>query len=178
MWRCLLLMVLFAAPVFAQDSSATALAAAGCGPADIKFEAKTDRNAHPIATPDTGKAMVYLIGDTWSDNVAVHIGTPPTRIGVDGTWVSANGYKSYSFFQVDPGNHRLCTDSQVIIKSVQKQTTAAMSFTAEAGQSYYFRTITPVGAASNEEVKIVPIDPAEALVMISRTAHSTFQQKK
>jgi hypothetical protein len=72
----------------------------------------------------------------------------------------------------------LCTDSQVIIKSVQKQTTAATSFTAEAGQSYYFRTVTPVGATSNEQVAIEQMDPAQALVMISRTSHSTFTQKK
>jgi hypothetical protein len=176
--RFLLLALVFAAPVYAQDSAAAALAAAGCGSQDIKFDAKSDRKAHPIATPDPDKAVVYVIGDTFNDNAAVHVGIPPTRIGVDGAWVAANARKSYVFFQVDHGDHRLCTDSQVIINSAQTKTTAATSFTAVAGQSYFFRTITPVHATSSEEVKLVLVDPAEGTLIIAKTAHSTFEQKQ
>jgi hypothetical protein len=178
MLKFLFVALLFAAPVYAQDTAAAALAAAGCGSQDVKFEAKSNKKAHPIATPDSGKAVVYVIGDTFNDNAAVHIGIPPTRIGIDGSWVAANARKSYVFFQVDPGDHRLCTDSQVIIKSAQARTTAATSFTATAGQSYFFRTITPVNGTSSEEVKLVPVDPAEGTVILANTAHSTFTQKK
>lgn len=178
MWRFLVLAVLFAAPVYAQNSGDAMLIAAGCGSIDVKFEVKTDKNAHPMGTPDADKAMVYVIGDTLADNAALHIGSAPTRIGIDGAWVAAIGYKSYVFFQVTPGDHRLCTDNQVIVKSAEKKSTAAASFTAAAGQSYYFHTVTPIGAPSTEQIQIEPMDPAAALVLIAKISHSTFEQKK
>ena len=87
---------------------------------------------------------MYVIGDTWYDHVAVHIGTPPTRFGIDGTWVGANGYGSYFFFSVDPGDHYLCANVQAKTERAVKSSAAARSFTAEAGKSYHFRTVTPV----------------------------------
>jgi len=178
MLRIALLMMLFAYPVLAQDSAASALEAAGCGPNEVRFEVKTDKKQHPTTQPEAGKALVYVIGDTWDDHVAVHIGTPPTRFGIDGTWVGANGYRSYFFFSVEPGDHRLCTNVQAIIERVVKSSTAARSFTAEAGKSYYFKTKTPDQRVPGEGLKLVPVDPAEALVLIEATAHSTSQLKK
>ncbi|MGB7281187.1 MAG: hypothetical protein WBE13_02900 [Candidatus Acidiferrum sp.] len=178
MLRTVLLMMLFASPVLAQDSAASALEAAGCGPNEVHFEVKTDKKQHPTTQPEAGKALVYVIGDTWDDHVAVHIGTPPTRFGIDGTWVGANGYRSYFFFSVEPGDHRLCTNVQAIIERVVKSSTAARSFTAEAGKSYYFRTVTPVAGLSGGPTKLVPVDPAEAQVLIAATAFSTFHLKK
>jgi hypothetical protein len=97
---------------------------------------------------------------------------------LDGSWVGANGYKSYFFFQVDPGDHRLCTNIQSGgVKKVQ-YFTAATSFTAEAGKSYYFRTKSPERADSGEALKLVPVDPAEAQVLLAATAFSTFHLKK
>jgi hypothetical protein len=112
------------------------------------------------------------------DHVAVHIGTPLTRFGIDGTWVGANGYRSYFFFSVEPDDHRLCKNVQAPIERVVKSSTAATSFTTEAGQSYYFRTITPDAGPSGGPTEIVPIDPAEAQVLIASTAFSSFHLKK
>jgi hypothetical protein len=131
MIRVIFLLMLFAYPALAQDSAASALEAAGCGPSDVRFEVKTDKKQHPTAQPETGKALVYVIGDAWDDHVAVHIGTPPTRFGIDGTWVGANGYRSYFFFSVEPGDHYLCTNVQAITEGGVKSSTAARSFTAE-----------------------------------------------
>lgn len=181
MLRTALVALLFASPAFAQDSAANALAAAGCGPNEVHFDVKTDKKQHPTAQPDAGKALVYVIGDAWYDNVSVHIGTPPTRFGVDGTWVGANGYKSYFFFPVEPGNHRLCTNVQSKNAGPIQSTTAATSFTAEAGKTYYFRTRSSdkdKERSNIEELKLVPVDPAEAQVLIATAAFSTFHLRK
>jgi hypothetical protein len=178
MLRTALVALLFASPAFAQDTAAIALAAAGCGTNDVRFDVKTDKKQHPTAQPDAGKALVYVIGDSYLDHVAAHIGTPPTRFGVDGTWVGANGYRSYFFFSVEPGDHRLCTNIQSILQRQVKSSTAAISFTAEAGKTYYFRTKTPDGQESGAELRLVPVDPAEAQALISGAAFSTFHRKK
>ena len=92
--------------------------------------------------------------------------------------VGANGYRSYFFFPVGPGDHRLCTNVQSKTERVVKSSTAAISFTAEAGKTYYFRTKTPERQDSSEEIKLVPVDPAEAQVLIVSSAFTTFHLKK
>ena len=178
MLRIVLLTLLFASPLLAQDSAQNALEAAGCGPNEVHFDVKTDKKQHPTAQPEAGKALVYVIGDAWNDHVAIHIGTPPTRFGVDGTWAGANGYRSYFFFPVDAGDHRLCTNMQSKLQRQVQSSTTARSFTAEAGQSYYFRTVTPVAGPSGGPTKIVPVDPAEAQVLMAAAAYSTFHVNK
>ncbi|MGB2639492.1 MAG: hypothetical protein WA857_21225 [Candidatus Acidiferrum sp.] len=178
MLRTALVVLLFVSPALAQDSAPNPLAAAGCGANEIQFDVKTNKKQHPTAQPEPGKALVFVIGAAWSDYVALHIGTPPTRFGVDGTWVGANGYRSYFFFSVEPGDHRLCTQVQSKLSNLVKSSTAAASFAAEAGKTYYFRTKSPHGAASNEDIRLVPVDPAEAQVLIAASAFSTFHLKK
>lgn len=178
MLRTALIALLFASPAFAQDSTVNLVAAAGCGENRIHFDVKTDRKQHPTAQPDADKALVYVIGAAWNDYDAVHIGTPVTRFGIDGTWVGANGYRSYFFFPVEAGDHRLCTNIQSKFERVVRTFTAATSFTAEAGKTYYFKTKTPKEQNSSEQIKLVPIDPAEAQVLIASTAFSTFRPKK
>ena len=178
MLRASLIALFFVSPAFAQDSTVSLMTAAGCGANEIRFDVKTDKKKHPIAEPDAGKALVYVIGAAWSDSVGVHIGTPLTRFGIDGSWVGANGYRSYFFFPVEPGDHRLCTSFQSKIERVVKSSMAATSFTAEAGKTYYFRTKTPRGQDSYGGVELVPVDPAEAQVLIATTAFSTFRLKK
>jgi hypothetical protein len=178
MVRTALFVLLLAFPVFAQGATTAGFAAAGCGPNEVHFDVQTDKKNHPTAQPEAGKALVYVIGDSWADHVAVHIGDPPRRFGVDGTWVGANGYRSYFFFPVDPGDHRLCTNMQSKLQNVVKSSTAARSFTAEAGKSYYFRTKTPDRPVAGEEQELVAVDPAEAQVLLAGAAFSTFSLKK
>ena len=120
---------------------------------------------------------MYVFRDEWIDNVALTIGGgPTTRAGVDGTWVGANSTKSYFSFALEPGDHRLCTERQSRFKS-QLAIFAAASFSAEPGEAYYFHTITPERPFKGETVRPVPIDPAQAQLMISVFAHSTFTIK-
>jgi hypothetical protein len=165
-----------ALPAHAQETSADALSAAGCGPDNIRFEAKGDKNSHPLPQPDPGKALIYFIGDTRGDT-AKGVGLPVTRIGIDGQWVAANAMGSYVSFQVEPGDHRMCINFQTVIKSQGKYHTAT-SFTAVAGETYYFHDVDHPGAPADESVVVRQMDPAEALVLIAKAKFTTWQQKK
>ena len=135
-------MTIFTAPLLAQDQAEEARTAAGCGVNDAQFTVKRDKKQHPTAQPESGKALVYVFGDEDIDNdVSLRFGDSITRWGVDATWVGATDWKSYFFFPVDPGDHRLCARRQSSFKSINK-VSAALSFTAEAGKSYYFRLKT------------------------------------
>ena len=59
--KILFTIVLFVAPLFAQDQVAVARAAAGCGPSEVRFTVKTDKDQHPMAQPEAGKAIVYVL---------------------------------------------------------------------------------------------------------------------
>jgi len=79
---------------------------------------------------------------------------------------------------VEPGDHRLCTSAQSKSEREVKSSAAAISFTAEAGKTYYFRTKTPPGQDLSGGIKLVPVDPAEAQLLIGATAFSTSRLKK
>ena len=173
--KALLAVVFFASPTFAQDQAEAARSAAGCGAGEVAFTVKTDKKQHPIAPSQAGKALVYVFGDEELDNIPLHIGGITTRWGLDGAWVGANYRKSYFFFYVDPGDHRLCTSRQTKFKSQTKS--AAISFTAEAGKVYYFHTKTPHHEPP-ETVILVAADPAAAQLLIADSAFSVSHPKE
>jgi hypothetical protein len=49
MLRTALVVLLFASPALAKDSAANALAAAGCGANEVRFDVKTDKRQQPTA---------------------------------------------------------------------------------------------------------------------------------
>jgi hypothetical protein len=85
--------VIFATTVWAQDNLSPQ-AQSGCGPDQAKFEVQRQAHSHPTGTPESGKALVYVFGDSGLDNTAIHIGGLITRVGVDGAWVGAYEHKS------------------------------------------------------------------------------------
>lgn len=179
--KVLLGVVVFAAPLLAQDQAEAARMAAGCGANETQFTVKRDKKQHPTAQPDAGKALVYVFGDEDIDNVTLRVGSAITRWGVDGTWVGASDWKSYFYFAADPGDHRLCIRRQSSFKSITK-ISAALSFTAEAGKVYYFRAKTPhhsTQAPHSPEgiVELVAVDPAEAQLMIANSPFSVSHPK-
>lgn len=105
MKKFLLLLVLVATPLptLAQDEAARR--AAGCGPNEIQFVAKTDKKNHSKGEVPSGKALVYI----FDNRGGIGVGVQPARVGVDGTWVGANFKASYFFFSVAPGEHNLCS---------------------------------------------------------------------
>jgi len=100
--RSILLLCLFASPAFAQSAAGVAVAP-GCGASDVSFSVETDKNQHPFAKPDVGKALVYFVEDDSDFNA---VGKPTVRAGLDGAWVGATHGSSYFYFPVDPGEHQ------------------------------------------------------------------------
>lgn len=175
MKRVVAILLLLTPLAFTQDQAEVSRMTAGCGANSVQFDVKIDKKQHPVAPTEPGKAIVYVFRDENIDNM-VGIGGVTTRVGVDGTWVGATSTKSYFFFPISPGNHRLCTQRQSKLKS-QTAVSAAISLTADAGTAYYFRTVTPQRPLQGEAVKLVPIDPAQAQLLIPQFAHSTFALK-
>lgn len=131
-----LVLVLFAACAFAQDQAAVTTAEAGCGPKDVRFDAKEDATQHPVPQPESGKALVFVVqefGEVQCKGCAL------TKVGVDGNWVGANQGNSYFSFAVDPGEHHLCANWQSRLEW-RSRAFALTNFTAEVDKVYYFRT--------------------------------------
>jgi hypothetical protein len=179
MKRCMLLLLVCAVPVIAQDRSADLRAAAGCGPAATEFSVKVDKNQHVVTQPEPGKALVYVIAQENLDD-SYNIGDITTRVGLDGTWVGANYGESYLSFPLTAGEHHVCVDWQSSLASRQQLSEAA-ELTAEAGKTYYFRTwILPTGLAGGhrEGLWLEQVDSAEGLLLLAKAGQSAWKEKK
>jgi Protein of unknown function (DUF2846) len=171
----LFFLTILTVPVVAQDQ-ATARAAAGCGPANVEFDVKTDKKQHSEATPEAGKALVYVFEEEKQDPGFV-IGAVTTRIGLDGQWVGANHGKSYFFFSVDPGDHNLCASWQSSL-SFRSKLASAASLAAEAGKVYYFRAKVDERTHEQSALKMELVDPAEGKLLLADSALSEPHPKK
>ena len=61
MIKTLLVVLLIAGPVWAQEQAADALATAGCGPNKVEFEVKKDKKQHPTGQVEPGRhSFTYL----------------------------------------------------------------------------------------------------------------------
>jgi hypothetical protein len=180
MTKLVLGILLFAIPVVAHpqktQDAATLARAAGCGPNEVEFNVKTEKNQHPTPQPEAGKALVYVF-DTIKLDPGPTIGTVTLRIGLDGSWVGANHGDSYFYFPVEPGDHRICAQWQSSFGILSKLASAA-SLTAEAGQVYYFRAIADARSHERGAVRLEALDPAEALLLTASSAFSTSHPKK
>jgi hypothetical protein len=177
MMKTILAVLLFASPIFAQDDAAAARAAAGCGPAQVGFDVKTDKKQHPAPQPEAGKALVYVFLDVKQQSNTLNIGTVTTKVGLDGAWVGANHGKSYFFLSVDPGDHRVCAAWQSSLERYSKLASAA-DLTAETGRLYYLRVSVDERQEHQPAVKMEHIDPAEAQLLIASSSLSTAHPKK
>ena len=168
--RSFLLLLLFAWPAFAQESESAARTAAGCGPGSTHFEVSTDKKQHPAPPPDSGKAIVFVVED-------IERG-PTMKVGLDGAWVGANKGKSYFFFSVDPGEHHLCTNWQSsVFKQTAKRIGSATTIVTEAGKTYYFRIMVD-GESASRNIRLTPVEKAEAQFLIAASPLSTSHSKK
>jgi len=169
MKKFLMLLVLVAMPLptLAQDEAAHR--AAGCGPNEIQFVAKTDKKKHSKGEVASGKALVYI----FDNRGGIGIGWQPARVGVDGTWVGANFKASYFFFSVVPGEHNLCSSMKEPFSKTTNGSLLASTFTAEAGQVYYFA----IQYNPDSGWKLWEIAPAEGQLEIGKLAFSTSTQK-
>lgn len=169
-----LVLILFAACACAQDQSGVIAAQSACGPAPVNYEAKRDSTQHTFTQPDAGKAIVYLIQDIGVNRC---LGSCLTiRVGLDGNWVGANEHNSYFSFSVDPGEHHLCVNRQSHFK-VASQMVALAHFTAEAGQTYYFRARNH-GSQTEAFLDLDPIDSDQGRLFVASYPLSVSHPKK
>lgn len=165
---CVLWLAIFlrALPVLGQDDAAAARTAAGCGPSGEMFNVQTTDVKHPVGQAEQGKALVYFFVD--------FVGAPTMRVGVDGNWVGANNGKSYFFFQVDPGEHSVCTEWQSgTFKKSSERIGEAMHLTAEAGEIYYIRL-----NFSYQRMNLELSDAAEGHFLIGSSLFAISQPKR
>ncbi|MGA8617567.1 MAG: hypothetical protein WB660_03470 [Candidatus Sulfotelmatobacter sp.] len=174
--KILFVVLLLCASSLAQSVASAPAVAPGCGGANVKFDVKTNKSHHPIAQPESGKAIVYFVED---DNGFESFPKPTTRVGLDGGWVGANHGDSYFYFSVDPGEHHLCASWQSLVIIGAQETTAAAHFTAEAGQAYYFRVKNVwLRDHGHGHVELLPLDNDEGQLLASRFALSTSHPKQ
>jgi hypothetical protein len=143
-----------------KDPAEIALHAACCGPSQVSFEVTADKNQHPLVQPEAGKALVYVIN--WVEAT--------TRVGIDGSWVGANRYRSYSSFSVEPGDHRVCLNTQR-----DSLRGSALSMKAAAGETLYL-FVSP--REEGTRWKLEEIDPARGLFLIASSGLGTAHAKE
>jgi hypothetical protein len=129
-------MFLLPSVFFAQANAGKALGAPGCGPANQKFDVKTEKGQHPVTQPEPVKAIIYVIQDDTSFESHPR---PITRVGVDGSWVGAMRSNSYLQTSIEPGEHHLCASWQSFVGIGMGMKVAALHFTAESGKIILFR---------------------------------------
>jgi hypothetical protein len=172
----LFLALLLAAPVYGQDEAIDLRGAAGCGPAKIQFNVKTDKKQHTLTQPESGKALIYVFEQFTPDPRYLNLGHVTTRVGLDGNWVGANHESSYMFFSVEPGAHRLCSDMQSIL--VSEKVSAATELMAEPGKTYFYRVVVKDEHNAIAHFSLNAVDGAEGLLLLSNSAVSSSQKKK
>jgi len=175
MHRFIFLVVLLAAPAFAQDQATDLRAAAGCGPTKTQFDVKVDKNQRSVAQSGSDKALVYVVEEYKTDPRFHTIGHVTTRAGLDGTWVGATHEGSYISFLVEPGIHQLCSDVQSMFAT--KKLSGAASLNAEAGKTYYYRVVVD-DKRQQPQLWVKAMDEPEGLLMVSKSGQSNWKVKK
>jgi hypothetical protein len=163
-----LLAFLLASPALAQDNPMSAASRFACGPGNVEFTAAKSKDPRPMAQPEAGKALVYVIA-------VKSLGL--VRVGLDGAWVGAVNDTSSVSFAVDPGEHHLCANWQSRMKD-DPATFAFRSFTAESGKVYYFKTTVNSDETRMLLVKLQTLNNEEGGFLAAAAAVSISHPKK
>ena len=169
-----LFLVLLGASLGAQDRRSAGAAAPACGADDVRFDVKTERFEHPLATPAPGKALVYFLQD---QTYFLPRPRPSARFAVDGSWVGATQSHAYFYVSVDPGEHHLCASWQPSQNFPVVERSAAR-FTAEPGGSYFFVIHDRTADYGPTGVALAMLDSDEARLLMSKFGFSTSHPKR
>jgi len=172
--RTILLLFLFVSPAFAQSAPGVA-ASPGCGASQVSVSVTAQKNQHPFAQPDAGKALVYFLEDDSNFNATPK---PTVRVGLDGKWVGATHGSSYFYFPVDVGRHHLCASWQ---GKGQEAYAAATDFSARAGELYFFLVrdtfLWPKGSDLIRKIDLKTVNGDEGQLLASKYSFSTSHPK-
>jgi hypothetical protein len=175
-----LLFSAFSTITFAQTFPASQAVSPGCGDKKIKWDVSTNRSKHPVATPDTEKALVYFLQDDANFQSAPK---PTIRFGLNGNWVGATQGNAYFYIPVDPGEYHLCAGWQSWIGVTPGHTDAADHFTAEAGKSYFFvarnvYTNDVHNPANIANMKLEQVNEDEGQLLMTKFGFSSSHARK
>lgn len=162
-------------PAMAADSTqAAAVVKDACGPADVKFDVKSNEAQQAVQQPQAGKALVYVVEQY--ERPGNQYGKPTVRVGIDGSWVGANRSTSYVFFDVEPGDHHLCADWQQPPFGTDKVSLA--NLTAEPGQTYYFRALTTQATIGFSTLDLELVNSDEGRLLVAGSPLSDYRVRK
>src|SRR5258708_23028624 len=125
--KFLVLGLLLATPVLAQDQTADLRAEAGCGPAKTKFDVKVDKKQHVVTQPEAGKALMYVFEEYQSDPRYPPLGHVTTRVGWAGKRVAPPSERPKFPFPVELAPPRTCPVGQPLSPSPGKSRTPPRS---------------------------------------------------
>jgi hypothetical protein len=142
-----------------------------CGPDNGWFDVKHVNDQSP-PTPEQGKALVYFVQYAFSGGEMI---TTSSRIGMDGAWLGAVRNRSYIAFSIAPGEHHLCVDWQT---HMNRQVRELAHFTAEAGNTYYFRIRYIYGEGGSMGIDFTPAYPDQAKFIIASNPVSVAKPRQ
>jgi hypothetical protein len=172
--KTVLAIVFFAASVastMAQDPAVKS-ATAACGPPATQFNVKTQAGTVQ-PQPDAGKALVYVI----EEQKFAFVRSVTARVGVDGAWAGATRGNTYVSFQVEPGEHHLCTDWTSSFLHGGRLI-SLNSFNAEPGKIYYFRARTSGAKYEAASIDLDEVNSDEGKLMVAMSSASDSHAKK
>ena len=166
--RIIVVVMIFAASMFAQDQPLSL--PASCGPEKPGLNVSVGKREPAPAQPVSGQAQIYFIQDNGQQKFGIGVSVT-TWIALDGTWVGANKNNSYFSVSVEPGEHHMCSSlrSEVLGQPVEMS-----HFTVEAGKVYYFRERYVTGGF----LFLDAVDSDEAHYLIGYLPQSVSQPKK
>jgi hypothetical protein len=138
-----------------------------CGPAHEKHTIIEHKNEHPMPTPASDKAIVYVIrkpGARWR-------WMAQSKLALNGRWVAVLNRGQYTFFEAEPGLLQLCFAGAVGTRTQNSY----LLLTAQAGRSYYVRVDTGAMAV---EAAVSEIDEADGRSLLKRSRYATWEVKK
>ena len=137
-------------------------AATSCGPAHASLYVHLDKRPQTPSPPGPGMARIYFIQQA---GTPIRFAYPSTRVGLDGAWVGALRPNSYFAVSVAPGDHHVCAVVPSIAIMIGTATELA-HFSAEPGQTYYFRSRL-ILMQDRVYLELQPVDSDEALHLIA-----------
>lgn len=146
--------LLLAPHIFAQTP------APACEPKPPKFAISRDPAQHPTPSPQNGKAIVYFLGTG--------------AFALDGQWIAAVD-RTYSFLELDPGEHHVCVSYPSSLPPFKFHLASAHSLDAKAGGTYYFLAYDNPRAWS--DFTLTQLDPDEGARILTSTKFSTSRPK-
>jgi hypothetical protein len=145
-----------------------------CGDDKVKFDVKTEKDQPVPPGPANGKAQIIFIEN---ETQMIGLGMYATvRFGMDGAWVGANYGSSYFALTVDPGVHHLCASWQSSLGPLKKNVDVT-SFTAEAGQVYYFAAQVTVASRDDVIFGLSQLNEDEGKFRVKESKLSTSKPK-